>query len=634
MKDTARILKQYWGYDGFRPPQGKIIDSLLSGQDTIALLPTGGGKSICYQVPALAVAGKAVVVSPLISLMVDQVESLRSRGIHAAAIHSGLDQSMIDALLDNFVHGPLKLLYVSPERIETEIFQVRFHMANVAFVAVDEAHCISQWGHDFRPSYLNINVLREIKPKVPFIALTATATSKIVEDISVQLHMVNHKVFRKSFARENISFTVMHTDQKYTDLSQIVRKIRGTGIVYTRSRKNTVKVSAKLKAMGISASHYHGGMSYEDRQKAQQAWMDGRSKIIVATNAFGMGIDKSDVRYVIHLDVPPSIEEYYQEAGRAGRDGEPAFAISLINNRDIIAAAKTFEVQYPELDEIKDVYIKLCRYLKVAVDSGENRDYLIDIDEFSTKTKVTMFKLHSVLKILEKQEWLILNESVRKPSRVWIKASTRHLTEVYDTESVIYEVLSQLMRNYEGIFLGFVDINEMQLSRQLFMTRQEIVHYLKQLEREAVIHYDMSSTLPRLTFLVNRPQDYSFRINERLYQESKLNAKERFDATVDFFTGVECRQSVLLEYFGEEKMTCGTCDVCRGSQEVDYSQEEYNYVFNMVKANPSGVLVIQILDKFPFNKRKRIQACIEDLTNEQKITILEGKAYIKAVTNA
>lgn len=591
-------------------------------------MPTGGGKSICYQVPALASEGKAVIVSPLISLMQDQVDALKERGIHAAAIHSGLNANQIDILLDNFVHGPLKILYVSPERLQTELFQVRFHMATVAFVAIDEAHCISQWGHDFRPSYLSVNVLREIKPKIPFIALTATATQKIVDDIALQLNLDKPAVFRKSFARENISFTVIHTDQKYTELLKIIRKIKGSGIIYTRSRKNTVKVAAKLKELGVSAAFYHGGMTHQDRGKAQQNWMDNKVKIIAATNAFGMGIDKSDVRFVIHMDIPPSIEEYYQEAGRAGRDGEPSFAISLINNRDIISAAKTFEIQYPELEEIKDVYVKLCSHLKLAIGGGEGRDYLIDIDEFSKKANVSVFKLHSVLKILEKQEWLELNEAVRKPSRARIKISTRHLTEVYDDESEIYEVLTQLMRNYEGIFIDFVNINEQELSRQLNKPKNVIVHFLKQLEREAVLIYDMATTLPRITFLVNRPNNDDFRIDEASYNENKENAKLRFEAMVEFFTGKECRQSILLEYFGEEKMTCGSCDVCLGSQITEFSHDDRRKVYQIIKQEPKGILIGDLLQKFPFNKRKRIEHCLDKLKAESKISITEGRAYV------
>jgi ATP-dependent DNA helicase RecQ len=620
--DPFLILNRSGGYDRVRSPQLDIINSVLQGKDTMALLPTGGGKSLCYQLPSMMLPGKTVVISPLISLMQNQVAELNDINISAKAIHTGMRATEIEAILDNFVHGPLKLLYVSPERIVTEVFQIRFHMANVSLVAIDEAHCISQWGHDFRPSYLNINMLREIKPDVPFIALTATATEEILEDIKDQLALADPNVFRNSFARDNISFSSVKTEDKTLEFSKLVGKLSGSGIVYTRSRIGSTKIANWLRKKGINALHYHGGMSPDERANAQLKWMHNKARIIVATNAFGMGINKSDVRFVIHMDIPPSIEEYYQEAGRAGRDGKRAFAVSMISNQDIMSTVKNFENYHPTLDEIKKIYIAVCKYLKVAYDSGLYTDYYLDIDEMSKLFKIPISKIHTTLKILEKQEWLELSEGLKTPSQAMVTANPMSVNDIYEQNDPRYQVLTQLLRSYEGIFNEYVNINEAAISRSLNISLNKIVGYLKVLQKEAMIHYNPSQDLPKLIFLKSRPMDDAFRIDEKSYKDLKANSWEKLNSIISYHNNDQCRQQFILNYFGEDNdHTCGQCDICLGSTNTDYTENDKDLVLEKISKAKDGLSPKQVLLGFPYNKRKRIYQCLDDLESENMIRI-------------
>lgn len=623
MSAILKVLKQYWGFTSLREPQGAIMESILSGRDTIALLPTGGGKSLCYQLPALLTKGKVLVISPLISLMQDQVSQLEQRGILAKAIYSGMQASQIDALLDNFVHGPLKILYVSPERVQTELFQTRFYMANVSFIAVDEAHCISQWGHDFRPSYLALNVLRQIKPNIAILALTATATPLIIQDIETQLSLREPMLFSKSFARENISFVVVKNEAKHEELLRIMKRMKGSGIIYQRSRVECMKTADLLRKHGFRALAYHGGMTSEARESAQQTWFSNAADIMVATNAFGMGIDKGDVRFVIHLDIPPSIEEYYQEAGRAGRDGKAAFAISIINHKDIISASKSMETQYPEPEEIKAIYIQLCRYLKLAIGSGAGSEYFFDIAEFCNNYKFNNNKVFNSLRILERQNWLSLNESIKIPSRLMVVADPREVHRLYPENDLRYEVLSQLLRLYEGVFIEMVEISESALARSLNMPIDKLTLILKMLEREAMIVYDKSPGLPKIVFMIERPDDHSFRINEKLYLRDKDHAQNRLDAIIRYFTFDQCRQQSILKYFEEESAPCGRCDVCRGSSDDSYSREDYVTVLKQLEKLPETYKLAAFLNHWPMNKRLRVKTCLEDLHKDGLIAISE-----------
>jgi ATP-dependent DNA helicase RecQ len=629
MSRLTQLLHRYWGFTSFRSPQEQIIQSVLSGRDTIALLPTGGGKSLCYQLPALAVEGKVLVISPLISLMQDQVRSLEKKNIMAKAIHSGLESSMADALLDNFVHGPLKILYVSPERVQTEVFQTRFYMANVAFIAVDEAHCISQWGHDFRPSYSELKTLREIKPNIPIIALTATATSTVIHDIKEFLGLKDCQVFTNSFARENINFVVIKNEDKYQEMFRILHKVKGCSIIYLRSRLECVKLSQLLKERGFSAAYYHGGMTSADREQIQDQWFQNKVDIIVATNAFGMGIDKSDVRLVMHLDVPPSIEEYYQEAGRAGRDQKPAFAVSIINNKDIISASKSMENQYPEIDDIKKVYIALCVFLKVAVGGSAGREFILDIDELLKNIKLSNAKTLNSFKILGREKWVEVTETTKYKSKAMVVADPRELHRMYPEDDLRYLVLCQLLRLYEGIFIESVEINEAEIAKSMNLPINKVRIVLQLLEREAMIHYDPSSTKPRVVFLLDRPSDDSFAIDTAKYNFYKDIAQKRLNATIQYFTGNKCRQLTIIEYFGQVGVPCGKCDICRGSNNADFSQEDYKQVLNYISNSKTEILDLKVLlHSWPTNKRKKIIACIDSLAKEDYIKLTDDGKII------
>ena len=604
--------------------------SILSGKDTIALLPTGGGKSICFQIPALAADGKVVVISPLISLMMDQVKGLESKGIMAKAIHSGLKSKDIDIILDNFVHGPLKLLYVSPERIASEIFQTRFYMAKVAFIAVDEAHCISQWGHDFRPAYLNINLLRSIKPNVPIIALTATATPDIILDIAKQLDLKSPTTFVKSFARENISFSVLRTQEKLSEIMRIIPKLKGTGIVYLRSRMGCAKLASWLNERGIPATYYHAGLDFYTREINQKNWMAGKFRIMVATNAFGMGIDKSDVRFVIHMDIPSNLEDYYQEAGRAGRDGKPSFAISLYKDSDILAILKNFESQYPTLEEIKSTYIDICKYLRIAIGSGQASEYIFDLDQFCMMFKLPQAKTTSILKILEKHSWVTVSDGLWSSSQAMVIANSSEVHSMYEENDPRNIVLLQLMRSYEGIFVEFVNINEAQMSRALDLELRQVVFYLKVLEKEAVIQYNPSTSLPRILFNMSRPEDNSFSIDQQMYELTKKNGKRRLESVIRFYTSNHCRQQSLLEYFDEQAEVCGKCDFCLGSSQEDYSKEEFATVCRHLLDNRGNIALEKYLASWSYNKRLRIRRCIEHLQHEGHLTITDSGNIIVA----
>lgn len=624
------ILKKYWGYTSFRSPQEKIIASILSGKDTFALLPTGGGKSICYQLPAMLSEGKVVVISPLVSLMLDQVKSLEKRGIKAKAIHSGLSTEEVDIILDNFVHGPLKLLYISPERIASEVFQVRFYMARIAFIAVDEAHCISQWGHDFRPSYLQISLLRELKPDVPVLALTATATPAIVEDVAKQLFLKEHQLFQNSFSRDNISFSVVKTDDKNGELLRILMRMKGTAIVYNRSRSGCAKIAALLKENNISSTIYHAGLHHEVREDNQKKWMDGKVRVMVATNAFGMGIDKSDVRCVIHVDVPSGIEDYYQEAGRAGRDGLKSFAIALINASDIIEAQKLFEINFPGLDEIKNIYLRLCQFLGIATASGSGRSFFLDTDEFSQKHKISQQKLNAVLKILEKQGWLTYSDSIKSPSRLMVIGRPQDLLGHYPEKDLRGLLLTQLLRMYEGLTLEYGVVSISRIAKSLDTDASRIGFLLKVLHQEGMIDYQPSQEFPEIMMLLDRPMDGDFRLDENAYQALKNNASKRLMAMQEYFLAPHCRQQMLLEYFGEKAAPCGVCDVCLGSQEIEYTIDDKRQLMMFLQKTKSGTKIGQVLSFWPYNKRKRLGHCIEDLAQEDFLEIdAAGRLYFK-----
>ncbi|MDE6499989.1 MAG: ATP-dependent DNA helicase, partial [Rikenella sp.] len=498
MADIQQILEKYWGYREFRPLQREIIESAVAGRDTVALLPTGGGKSLCYQVPALALPGVAIVVTPLIALMKDQVDALRRRHINAVAIHSAMSAREIDLALDNCVYGDVKLLYIAPERIETRIFHTRVRKMNVSLVAVDEAHCISEWGYDFRPAYLRIARLREWVPGVPFLALTATATALVLEDIERHLGLDEPQIFRGSFARPNIRFVVRRGENKAEQLVRVIRGVEGSGIVYARTRRATEEIATQLQAEGVSADFYHAGLGFRMRAAKQEAWRRGEVRVIVATNAFGMGIDKADVRFVVHDQMPASLEAYYQEAGRAGRDGEPAYAVLLYNGMDTTAARRRIESAYPPLDTVRKVYEAIFNHLQVTVGGGREAVFDFDLEAFAARFKFFSLTVFHAIKLLELNGYMTLTDVLDNPTRIMFRMSREELYKLQVDRTELDSFLRIVLRLYTGLFTEFVAVDEAYIARMSGYTEQRVKELLYQLSVMRVIRYIPRRSSPLL----------------------------------------------------------------------------------------------------------------------------------------
>ena len=620
MTDVHSLLKQYWGYDTFRPQQEEIIQSVMDGKDTVALLPTGGGKSLCYQLPALALEGKTIVISPLIALMHDQISALKEKGITAIALHSGLRLRELETAYDNFIYGPAKLLYVSPERLKSDFFTARIQNANLSMIAVDEAHCISQWGHDFRPAYMEIGELRGRFKGVPVMALTATATKSVVDDIVESLEMKKANIFQKSFSRDNISFVVIKTDNKRNELLSIMKRMKGTGIIYVRNRKMTKEISDHLNKYNFQTEYYHAGLGTNNRTKIQEDWKSGKTRVIVSTNAFGMGIDKSDVRFVIHTDVPPSIEEYYQEAGRAGRDGEQAFAITIISNQDVSKAVNQFQENYPSINFIKNVYHKICVYLKIATGSGLEESFDFDLIDFCETAKLPILRSLNAIDAIVTDGWITMSDGFYRPSQMYVSTSKRDFSDLVSKEDEKSRILRFLLRRYEGLFIEFVKIDEQVVAKNLKLTKAKVVSYLQHLDKEQIIKYEPRKTIPLITFLQSRPQIDSFTINVKLYNQLKERSSKRLSAIIDYLSQDRCRQRFILEYFGEKKIdNCGTCDICRGSNitEIDKMTQELldNHLLQSLATSPR-IKLYDYLRYWPHNKRKRILTYLQESMHE------------------
>lgn len=560
------ILQHYWKHSQFRPMQEDIINSVLAGNDTLALLPTGGGKSVCFQVPALLREGVCIVVTPLIALMNDQVNQLKKRGIQAVAVHSAMSRQEIDLYLNNCVYGGVKFLYVSPERLQSEMFQARVTRMNVSLIVVDEAHCISQWGYDFRPPYLKIATLRDLLPGVPFIALTATATVDVQADIVKHLRFRSpHGIFRKTFARDNLSIVVRKAEDKEKKLVDVLRKVGGAAIVYLRSRKSTQEVAALLGRNGMSAVSYHAGMSYEERVRAQEAWITGKVRVIAATNAFGMGIDKPDVRLVIHLDLPENLESYYQEAGRAGRDGLPSYAVVIYHEADIEALLVKVERSHPSVDYLKKVYQALANYYQLALGSGEGESFDFDIYEFGGRFGFQVQEVYNALKKLEEEGVIQFSESFHTPSQVHVPVDAVKLYEFQVANSQFDPLIKMMLRLYGGeLFSTYIRISESYLARAQNVSAADITKALKHLNELKVVSYRPANDRPQLAFLLPRqdaerlPLDIQRLADRRKLALSKARAMTEFVSSSD-----SCRMAVIQHYFGEKNASdCGKCDVC------------------------------------------------------------------------
>jgi len=559
------ILQKYWGYEAFRSMQEDIINSISSGKDTLALLPTGGGKSICFQVPALMTEGLCLVISPLIALMKDQVEQLKKRKIPAAAVYSGMTYREIDILLDNAAHGAYKFLYISPERLKTDLFLERVKKMNLNVLAIDEAHCISQWGYDFRPPYLEIANFRELFPELPCIALTATATEDVKNDIQEKLDFKHGEVFQKSFARDNLSYSVRKVENKEAKLIEILRKIAGTSVVYARNRRRTKEIAQFLQKNGFSADFYHAGLSPSDRNAKQEAWLNDKTRIIVATNAFGMGIDKPDVRTVIHWELPDNLESYYQEAGRAGRDEKPAFAVALYHPQDFKEMEEKHELAHPEFDFLKKLYQSLANYFKIAIGSGEMQSFDFEIQDFCQHYNYEVYPVFHALKVLEEEGFIQLNEHFYRPSGLHINLDFKDLYAYEIANAKFEKLIKTLLRIHGGeLYQQVIFINELQIAKMAEMSPQEVVKQLKYLQKEGVMDYTPKSDSPQLTFLEARHDANKLPLNKKRLEERKKNKYAKLMAVKNYVENdLVCRTLKLLQYFGEYKEeACGVCDVC------------------------------------------------------------------------
>ena len=594
------VLKEYWGYDKFRPLQEEIIGSVLAGNDTLALLPTGGGKSICYQVPALCKNGLCLVISPLIALMKDQVEQLRKRKITAFAIFSGMSRKDVIHILENASDSNCKFLYVSPERLETQLFLEYLPNLNISLVAVDEAHCISQWGYDFRPPYLRIAQLREFLDEVPVLALTASATPKVQEDIMKQLAFEKPVVFRQSFERPNLSYSLFDTDTPINRIIDILQKVPGSSLVYCRSRRRCKEISGLLQLQGIEADFYHAGLSAEERSAKQEAWIQNKIRTMVCTNAFGMGIDKPDVRIVIHADVPECLENFYQEAGRAGRDGKKAYAVLLYNQKALQELEELPSIRFPEIEALRTTYQSIMNYLQLPAYSGAGEYFPFDLSDFTRKFNVSIPLTLATLKTLEQEALLSFNEQVFLPARVQFVCNKDLLYEFEKLHAHLEPLIKSLLRTYEGIYDHAVSIYESFLGYQMRIDKAAVIQQLRELHAYRIIEYQPQLDSPQIFFLRDRVPAEILSINKLFLEERKRIFTERIDSFLQFITDdKECRSQIIARYFGDNEVpACGICDNCLAKKKKAISKERFELIRQtIIKLSSSNQLSVQKLIK-------------------------------------
>ncbi|MDB5249108.1 MAG: RecQ family ATP-dependent helicase [Segetibacter sp.] len=627
MPSPQEILKQYWGHNSFRPLQEDIIAAVMEGKDVLALLPTGGGKSICFQIPALAKEGLCLVISPLIALMKDQVENLKKRNIMALSIHSGMTYFEVKQTLQNAAFGPYKFLYVSPERLESKLFKEYLPAFNLNLVAVDEAHCISQWGYDFRPPYLRVASIRSEHPTVPVLALTASATPIVQTDICEKLLFKNADIFRQSFEKPNLSFSVFKAESKINKLLEILQKVPGTAIVYCRNRKRTKELASLLKLNNISADFYHAGLLQEQRSQKQEDWIQNKIRVIVCTNAFGMGIDKPDVRVVVHLDIPDNLENYYQEAGRGGRDGKKAFAVLLYSQIELEELKKLPDINYPAVKEIKNVYQALANHLQIAVGNGEGIYYDFNLNEFVKNFKLDIFLVINAIKALEQEGYLTFNEQVFLSTKIGFACNKDNLETFQTSYPHLEELIKYLLRSYQGIFDNEVSVNEKLLIRLTKLTAEELTSQLKELQAFGIINYQPQKENPQIYFLQNRAPAEYLSFNLEAYLKRKQQYQLRVDTMEKYITlTVNCRSQYIGNYFGDVKMKkCEVCDNCLKQKNIELSTEEFNLISNRILTYMNGntVEIPHLLSYLNSFKKEKVWKVLDFLQSEGKIIVNE-----------
>ncbi|TAJ14322.1 RecQ family ATP-dependent DNA helicase [Marinilabiliaceae bacterium JC017] len=613
-----QVLKEYWGYDSFRSLQLDIIKSAASGHDTLGLMPTGGGKSVTFQVPALALSGVCIVVTPLIALMKDQVANLKKRGVKALAIHSGLTGDEINIALDNCIFGDYKFLYLSPERLGTDLFKSKLQQMEVCLLAVDEAHCISQWGYDFRPSYLKLAEVRELIPEVPVLALTATATPEVVDDIQTQLKFKEKHVFRKSFVRENLAYVVRYAEDKEKQLLRILTNVKGSGIVYVRNRKKTKEYAAFLLKKGINASYFHAGLDQKLKDHRQKAWTEGSIRVMVCTNAFGMGIDKPDVRIVVHMGAPDSLEGYFQEAGRAGRDGRKAFAVLLWSDHDKSLLRRSVATSFPEPDVIKRVYEALGNFFQLAVGSGEGMVYDFDMGRFCAGYKFNILTVFNSLKILQRAGYIEFTEELELPSRVHFVMQREELFRFQDRNESFDGFIKLLLRSYTGVFTEYVAIDEELLASRLQKEKRDIYNYLNRMDHLRVIRYIPRKKTPLVVYTSRREEIRHLILGKEVYQLRKEGYERRVQSVIDYATtGHVCRSKMLIAYFGEsDAPACGVCDVCLQVKKLELDDHEFDVIREaiqqLLQTKPVSPDELLIEIKKPQEKVEKVLRWLED----------------------